>query len=488
MVLPTSALGGLTLKNWYRCCLAVALIMTMIEPALIEPARCADRPNIVLIISDDQTYTDFGFMGNEDVLTPNLDRLASQSACYVNGYVPSSVCRPSLVSILTGLYPHQHGVYFNHPPPGFSRLTKSPEIGKAEFDALREKAALLIQDIPTLPRRLAASGYRCFQTGKYWEGHWRNAGFTEGMTTAEPSPGAKYGNKTLANGDVVAHGNGDHGLSIGRETMQPLDDFIDDCGETPFMVWYAPFLPHTPHDSPQRYFDQYQDRSGIPAHRIPYYAAISQFDDTVGQLIRSVETRRHTRDTIFIFVVDNGWEPDAARYRTGQHEWDHTKRSKRAPFDAGLRTPILFRWDGHAKPGTRNPPVSSIDIMPTILTATELRQPLDQFPGRNLWSDVSGEGSLDSSRPVFGEIYPGDATSLGHPERDVAHRWIRKGRYKLITTHKHGRAASWGSYLDGDALYDVVADPTESTNLIDRPGLQKKRRELSRDLNNWWSP
>lgn len=445
-------------------------------------------PNVVLIISDDQTYTDFGFMGTDDVLTPNLDRLAEKSARFVNGYVPSSVCRPSLVSILTGLYPHQHGIYFNHPPPGFGALTKSPEIGKAEFDAFREQAASLIRSRPTIPRRLAAAGYRCFQTGKYWEGHWRNAGFTEGMTTAKPASGAKYGNKILANGDVVAHGNGDHGLSIGRESMQPIYDFIDDCNDTPFLVWYAPFLPHTPHDSPQKFYDLYREKSQISEHQIPYYAAISQFDETVGDLVKFVEMRGLSDNTIFVFVVDNGWEPDAARYRPASREWDHTKRSKRAPFDAGLRTPILIRWDGHTKSASHQAPVSSIDILPTILAATGFARGSDGFPGRNLWSSATGEETLDSNRAVFGAIYPGDASSLGHPERDVAHRWIRKGNLKLITTHKQGASQSWGNYLAGDALFDVVTDPTESQNLIGEREFETAIVNLRRDLNEWWSP
>lgn len=454
----------------------------------VTVASAEERPNVVLIISDDQTYTDFGFMGNEDVLTPNIDRLAAQSARYVNGYVPSSVCRPSLVSILTGLYPHQHGIYFNHPPPGFSKLTKSPAIGKVEFDAFREKAASLIRSQSTIPRRLAAAGYRCFQTGKYWEGHWRNAGFTEGMTIAEPSPGAKNGNKTLANGDVVAHGNGDHGLSIGRETMQPIYDFIDDCKDTPFFVWYAPFLPHTPHDSPQKHFDLYKGRTDIPKHHVPYYAAISQFDDTVGELVNFVDNRGLGEDTIFVFVVDNGWEPDAARYRSASGEWDHTKRSKRAPFDVGLRTPILIRWDGHSKSATHDAPVSSIDILPTLLAATGLANDSDSFPGRNLWPCAVGENALDANRAVFGEIYPGDATSLGHPEKDVAHRWIRKGNLKLITTHKHGAANSWGNYLSGDALFDVEADHAETRNQISETRFESAVGKLRRELNEWWNP
>ncbi|MDP7009852.1 MAG: sulfatase-like hydrolase/transferase, partial [Verrucomicrobiota bacterium] len=77
-----------------------------------------------MIISDDQTYRDFGFMGNNLVRTPHLDKLAVQSAFFPNGYVPTSVCSPSLATMLTGLYPHQHGIHYNHPPPGNSAFNK----------------------------------------------------------------------------------------------------------------------------------------------------------------------------------------------------------------------------------------------------------------------------------------------------------------------------------------------------------------------------
>lgn len=84
----------------------------------------AERPNIVMILADDQSYRDFGFMGNDLIHTPNLDNLAKASARYPNGYVPMSVCRPSLATLLTGLYPHQHGIHFNHPPPGLGAMMK----------------------------------------------------------------------------------------------------------------------------------------------------------------------------------------------------------------------------------------------------------------------------------------------------------------------------------------------------------------------------
>lgn len=447
----------------------------------------APRPNIILIISDDQCYTDFGFMGAADVQTPHLDRLAEQSARYVNGYVPSSVCRPSLATLLTGLYPHQHGAHFNHPPPGFAALTRAPQIDKDRFDELRGDATRFIRDVPTLPRVLAAHGYRCIQTGKFWEGHWRNAGFTVGMTLAEPS-GGPYGDLTLPGGDVVAHGNGDHGLVIGRRTMQPIYDFIKDCGETPFFVWYAPFLPHTPHDAPDEYYARYRDRPGIPAHRIPYYASISQFDDTVGEMLEFIEQRGLSEETIVVFIVDNGWTPDADRFVPARNEWDHTRRSKRSPFDDGLRTPILIRWNGHVSPATHDGLVSSIDVMPTLLAAADIETDSLSLPGANLLPSATGQSELSAERAVFGEIYPGDATTLGNPAADVAYRWVRQGSLKLIVPESDDGAVPWNRYLMEPVLFDVVSDPDESRNLFGDPEYRDAAERLRRLLDEWWTP
>ena len=103
----------------------------------------AARPNIVMIISDDQTYRDFGFMGNKTVYTPHLDKLAAQSAFFPNGYVPSSVCSPSLTTMLTGLYPHQHGIHYNHPPPGNSAFNRMKS--RNEYERTRSKSFYLIK-------------------------------------------------------------------------------------------------------------------------------------------------------------------------------------------------------------------------------------------------------------------------------------------------------------------------------------------------------
>src|SRR5262245_54849598 len=167
-------------------------------------AKAGDRrrPNIVMIVGDDQAWTDFGFMGHEVVQTPRIDRLARESAVFPNGYVPTSLCRASLATLLTGLYPHQHRICCNDPPQGAERADMHP----------------FIQNAPALPRLLGEGGYRSLQTGKFWEGHFSNAGFTDGQTNNQDRHIAVKSPQ------------------IGRTTMQPIYDFIDNNRETPFFV------------------------------------------------------------------------------------------------------------------------------------------------------------------------------------------------------------------------------------------------------------
>lgn len=444
----------------------------------------AQTPNVVYIIADDQTYRDFGFMGSQDALTPHIDKLAAQSARFLNGYVPTSLCSPSLGVMLTGRYPHQSGLHYNHPPPGNSGFNKMASA--AEYEAARSPAFEIIRSQPTLPRTLGTLGYRSFQTGKFWEGHFSNAGFSEGMTIFKPAPHLNYTGvtRTFKDGSQAAHGNGDHGLAIGRETMQPIADFLDHNGKKqPFFLWYAPYLPHQPHDSPQKYFDLHRKR-GAAEHRIPYLASVSQFDDTVGELMAMIEQRGLTKVTLFIFVVDNGWTPGTERMKKSPQEFEHTHESKYSPFEDGLRTPILIRWDGHTKAATHEQLVSSVDLLPTVLTVIGKPNAIASLPGHSLWSAAIGETKL-ADQTVFGEIYPGDASSLGHPSRDIAYRWIRSGSLKLIVPS--GKTA-WGGYLTENALFDVVADPGENTNLAAKPEHAVALENLRRQLDAWWAP
>jgi uncharacterized sulfatase len=317
-----------------------------------------------MILADDQAYTDFGFMGNKLVETPHIDRLAEQSARYVNGYVPSSVCRPSLATLLTGLYPHQHGIHFNHPPPGNAALNRMPS---ADYYATRAQAERLFSRNRRLPEILARHGYDSLQTGKFWEGHYRTGGFIQGMTTGRAAGVPGCWDKVVQDGVTVAHGNGDIGLTIGRVTMEPIIQFLDDHVDrdsAPFLLWYAPVLPHEPHNASQKYVDLYESNPKVPRPFVRYYANCSWFDDTVGTLMTLLEERGLLRNTLVVFVSDNGWTPSkAANPINGEFAVD--KRSKRSPFERGLRTPILIRWDGQVKPATHDEPCSSVDIVPT---------------------------------------------------------------------------------------------------------------------------
>ena len=444
----------------------------------ISPCHATNspRPNVLYIISDDQAWTDFGFMGNSRVHTPNLDALAAKSLTFPNGCLNCSVCRPSLATLLTGLYQHQHLIHFNHGPPGnqgYNALT-SPQV----YAEKRKKEFDLIQAVPTLPRLLRdQAGYRCLQTGKFWEGHWRNAGFTEGMTTfTTPPESQKFGGvRTLKEGSRVPHGNGDHGLLIGRETLQPIEDHLRDCeaNRTQWFIWYAPYLPHQPQDSPQAFYDLAAQRPGVQAHELPYFASIAQFDHSVGELLKLVEEFSDFEQTLIVFVCDNGWSPSKKANPKRPTEYLHTRESKRAPFDQGVRSPILLRWDTHLTPERRHDLVSSVDLLPTLIDLLNLKDLA--LPGNS----VLVPHPQDTA--VFGAIHPGDAKLLGNPAAHVSYRWVRQGAWKLIVPSATESSST-------PALYQVSEDPFEQMNLYRKPQHQDKAKQLSALLDNWWNP
>ncbi len=414
-----------------------------------------------MIISDDQSFGDFGFMGHSLIQTPNIDELAERSVRFVNGYVPYSVCRPSLATLLTGLYPHQNGIYFNRPYFDLPHTLEN-----------RHRANHLIRQVPTLPRILSTNGYKTLQTGKHWEGNYVNAGFDEGMSLAKPHF-IEQEPAFAALGMKSGHSNGDAGLLIGRRTLKPINEFIDQTTKEkkPFFVWYAPFLPHTPYNAPKKYSAKYQDNAQVPEYLIPYYSNITWFDETVGLLLTTLEKRNLLQNTIVVFIVDNG-------YVVNPQQKMGPLRSKNTPFEQGLRTPVLIRWDGHFKPRSLKGLVSSVDIMPTLLEAVGISSIKMNFPGMNLLSVLNGQTDLPD-RPVFGEIYRGYAVKLDHPEEEVLSRWIRWGQYKFVLPE---------SPNEGKMLFDLFNDPDELNNLAGNPAFQKQEMKLENRINQWWNP
>jgi arylsulfatase A-like enzyme len=399
------------------------------EPEIVG---AAGRPNILLLISDDQAWSDFGFMGHGVIETPRLDALAAEGRTFPRGYVPTALCRPSLATIITGLYPHQHGITGNDPPKGVAR----------------EEMLQLIAATETLPDLLRPLGYESLQTGKWWEGNCQCGGFSEGMTHGDPGRGGRHG---------------DVGLDIGRKTMAPALDFMSRCAtsDTPFFLWYAPFLPHRPHNPPTRLLERYLSE-GVPEPIARYRAMCTWFDETCGELLDHVDAIGEGEDTLVILVTDNGWiqRPDAQGYAA---------RSKRTSYEGGVRTPIVLRHRGSIKPARLDVPVSSVDLAPTILLACGAGVP-EQLPGVDLLTEDG-----PAPRPLFGAAFTHDVVEVGVPARSVLSRWVIDGEHKLID-HRDGDVA--------DELFDLAADPWEREALGETAISDRLREELS----GWWDP
>ena len=396
-------------------------------------------PNIVLIISDDQAWTDYGFMGHPTIKTPNLDRMAKESVLFRRGYVPTSLCRPSLATLLTGHYASTHGITGNDPSPKYAGQNTE------KYQNQRAQLISKIDRFTTLPSALGAKGYLSHQSGKLWEGSFKNSGFSHGMTRGFPERGGRHG---------------DDGLKIGREGLEPIANFIElaEKQDKPFFIWYAPFLPHTPHNPPERLLKKYQT-ADRPISIAKYYAMCEWFDETCGQLHNLIDDRKMTENTIFIYVTDNGWiqDPTSKRY---------APRSKQSPNEGGTRTPIFFNWPAKLAPADRPELVSSIDLVPTILSLAGADVP-GSLPGLDL-TDAIRNGSKIARKQIFGEGFAHDIADINEPEASLLYRWCIEGKWKLLLTYDgevNRYAWTHPRSVKGPQLYNLEDDPTEETNV-----------------------
>lgn len=430
---------------------ALGVIALLIGPASHARADETHPPNVVLIIADDMAWTDYGFMGHPQIRTPRLDRLASQGIVFRRGYATTSLCSPSLASILTGRYPHQHRITGNDPPlpPGKDRSAARDD---PQFLAARQEMIKAFDAMPTLPRLLAPKGYLSFQSGKWWGGSYKRGGFTHGMTHGEPSRGGRHG---------------DAGLAIGRQGLRPMTLFIElaMARKAPFFVWYAPMMPHQPHNPPDRLLAHYRGRA--PTEQVAkYWAMCEWFDETCGELLDFLDAKKLSDNTLVVFLADNGWiqDPKADRF---------APRSKESPYDGGLRTPILVRWPGKVAPRAADTPVSAVDVAPTILAAAGVEPP-KPLEGVNLLDDRA----VSHHPPVFGEVFTHNAVDLRDPASSLRYRWIVEGDWKLIVPDPKNEPSGTVE------LFDIAHDPAESRNLAaeNRP----KVAELLPKLDAHW--
>ncbi|WP_298878703.1 sulfatase-like hydrolase/transferase [uncultured Polaribacter sp.] len=402
--------------------------------------KVQNQPNIVFILSDDQSWTDYSFMGDKNIETPRIDKFASESLTFTKGYVPTPLCSPSLASIITGLYPKKHGILGNDKV--YERVKGDRKTSQKNRAEAYKPIISAFEKQSTLPDMLKEKGYLSFQTGKWWHGNHKIGGFDYGMTHGNPKRGGRHG---------------DYGLKIGREGLDTINNYVDLAlkEKKPFFLWYAPFLPHRPHNPPQHLFEKYKKKTDSE-HLAKYWAMIEWFDDSCGQLFDLIEDKGLTENTLFVYVCDNGWKqnPDKSGYMSD---------SKRAPYDMGIRTPIMYKWAGKIKPKMDTETVvSSIDMVPTVLDILNIEKPKN-LPGIS----VLDTEMLHKRKGIFGEVYAHDFDTI---ENSMFYNMAIFPPYKIIVpdpVRKKGEVVQ---------LFNIDEDPYEKKNIAAR------NPEIVRDL------
>ncbi|WP_299119247.1 sulfatase-like hydrolase/transferase [uncultured Winogradskyella sp.] len=393
-----------------------------------KEAKESQLPNIVFILSDDQSWTDYSFMGDENIETPRLDQFASESLTFTRGYVPTSLCSPSLATIITGMYPKDHGILGND--VAYER-TKDKAVKRKNRSEAYKPMISHFERLTTLPDLLKEKGYLSFQTGKWWHGNYKNGGFDYGMTHGDPNRGGRHG---------------DYGLEIGRKGMDTLTSYVDLAikEKKPFFLWYAPFLPHAPHTPPKRLLDKYLPKA--PTEYVAkYWAMCEWFDETCGELFDIIEEKGLTENTLFVYVCDNGWVQNL-------NDSKYNEISKRSPYDLGMRTPIMYKWAGEIKPKMDTTTVvSSIDMVPTVLDILNIDKP-ENLPGIN----VLDEKTLQNREEIFGEIYAHDFTTI---ESSLFYTIAIAPPYKLIVPDAVRKPK------EKIQLFNIDEDPFEKYNI-----------------------
>ncbi len=412
-----------------RC--SLFLLISMVSLLTAAPGNTRENPrerppNIVFILSDDLGYPYHGFLGNETIRTPNLDRLAAEGTTFTRAFSTASVCQPALQTLLSGLHP---------------RAWKAQRTRLEETNGRRFLRRVEVGQYTTLPRQLSRKGYRTFQGGKHWEGDFSLAGFDEGTTTVLPDLSFPQ-----------------DWFRFGRLTLSSLQSFFNGVEEDePFFLFFAPMLPHHPHDPSPRLFRNYL-RKGLVRPAALYYANITRFDFVVGRLLEILEARGLSDNTLIIYVSDNGWEQgpqDLPQLNSDRLGGD---RGKLSIYELGFRSPLIFHWPGHVPENEqRDDLVSFEDLHATMLRYAGAPLPPDH-EGYPLNERIAGIGEAVRDHVTgFQDILrkrEGDIPILP-PARFEDAAFLRTERWRYVEWLDRGE----------QALFEIEADPFERNDV-----------------------
>ncbi len=397
----------------------VALISAAAPTALLQAAT---RPNVIVILTDDQGWGDLSLNGNTNLKTPNIDSLARDGASFDRFYV-CPVCSPTRAEFLTGRYHPRSGVY-------------STSAGGERMDL----------DEMTIADTFKAAGYATAAFGKWHNGmqypyHPNGRGFDEYYGFCSGHWGDYFSPPLERNGRLV-RGNG---FMIDDFTENAMA-FVEKNKDRPFFA-YLPFnTPHSPMQVPDRWWEEFRDKELEMHNRDPQrenlphvraaLAMCENIDWNVGRILKKLDDLEIADDTIVVYFCDNG--PNGYRWNGGM------KGRKGSTDEGGVRSPLLIRWPGRIEAGRKVLQIgAAIDLLPTLAALTEI--------------DVVSDRPLDgiSLKPLLVGQPSADTADVGQWDRLIFSHWrnrvsVRTQQYRLDFQGK---------------LYDMTTDPGQYSDV-----------------------
>ena len=425
---------------------SMLLLLGLLANGSAAKPAVQDRPNVVIIMTDDQGHGDLGVQGHPVLKTPRIDALAGESAT-VSAFYVHPVCTPTRAALFTGRHPQR-------------TTAIDTWIGRA----------MLEPDEITIAERLRDAGYATGIFGKWHLGDCHpmrpmDQGFDVSVVhrgggiaqPADPEGGeGRYTDPILLRNGVLESFEG-----------WCTDVYVDEMTawmakqDTPFFAVLTTNAPHGPfHDVPIEEYERYKamdlEPTGASNHdRMARILAMdANIDENVGRILDTLEGLGVADDTVVLYLHDNGADHDG--YSVG------LRGRKGTVYEGGVRTPFFARWPGRFPPGVRTDAVGMhLDLAPTILEACEIEQSDDRLDGRSLLGVLEAREAGDPSRPIIIQAHRGDAPV------EWSNAMIRAGRWKLVNPSGFGRELSEGESAPRVfELYDVLADPSEAHDLI----------------------
>ena len=408
-------------------------------------AQKNSRPNVIVILTDDQGYKDVGFNGSKEIPTPNIDRIAKNGVVFTNGYVSYAVCGPSRAGLMTGRYQDRFG-FGRNPLLAPNDLNQglpleeemiSEAINKVGYNTLALGKWHLGAHKKQRPLNQGFDEHFGFLSGghRYFPKDWKLNDLSEIR-----SQGDGYRTKLLHNGKRVEE---EEYLTdaLSREAVS----FIKRKRKSPFFIYLAYNAPHAPLQATQKYLDRFPNIKN--KKRKTYAAMVSAVDDGVGAVLDALKETDQFKNTIVYFLSDNG-----GPIKNGSNN-DPLRGKKRDLYEGGIRVPFAMQWPKMIKAGqTYDHPVISLDIFATVANYAKTT-PKNKLDGINIVPFLNGKKKEAPHEYLFWRKFD---------EQKIA---IRNQEYKLVKEANEKLE-----------LFDVNKDLSEKQPLKNKEKLQKLKK------------